>query len=37
MYKQGALPFSTTLGDTTVTFDGTIAPLFTVSGGQINA
>ena len=32
-----AVPLPTTLGDTSVTFDGVAAPLFFVSGMQINA
>ena len=32
-----AVPLPTTLGDTSVTFNGTEAPLFAISGGQINA
>jgi len=32
-----SVPLPTTLGDTTVTFDGITASLYTVSGGQINA
>jgi len=31
------VPLPTTLGETSVTFNGTAAPLFVVSGGQINA
>ncbi|MCZ6752334.1 MAG: putative Ig domain-containing protein [Acidobacteria bacterium] len=32
-----AVPLPTTLGDTTVTFNGIEAPLFAISAGQINA
>ena len=31
------VPLATSLGETSVTFDGTAAPLFVASGGQINA
>jgi uncharacterized protein (TIGR03437 family) len=32
-----SVPLPTTLGDTSVTFNGTAAPLFAATGGQINA